>query len=99
MLVSNWKISDVNGTCSFFVKYWLRFLFLFYFFPLFFPYRFRIFVLIIRGKLSLFSFIYFFFNYPRRIDKVPVNFQIYGKKLTAIPFALELKMITTVPSM
>ena len=64
------------------------------------PYLFRIFVLIIRGKLSLFSFIYlFFFNYPRRIDKVPVNFQIYGKKLTAIPFALELKMITTVPSM
>ena len=30
---------------------------------------------------------------------MPVNFQIYGKKLTAIPFALELKMITTVPSM
>lgn len=72
------------------------------FFSAFFPYRFRIFVLIIRGKLSLFSFIYFifiFFIYRRRIDKVPVNFQIYGKKLTAIPFALELKMITTVPSM
>lgn len=30
---------------------------------------------------------------------MPVNFQTYGKKLTTIPFALDLKMTTTVPSM
>ena len=52
-----------------------------------------------RKAFIVFFYLFIFFNYPRRIDKMPVNFQIYGKKLTAIPFALELKMITTVPSM